>query len=356
MAVSENPKAKLTRGESLEGTVGFWKKKKWELSKAGLKIDDQPAIPLNQITHVHCFNKIYKVYAEGVEPIVELPTSKEVRAMSRALTKYVEKRKSKGANLDNQATSGRLLTAALIWNWGAFLLAGILFLGFALFMTGIGVLELQRQRFGLPGFAGVAVLYAITASLFWLARIKGPRLECFENEVQHVGLLGNRTVLDYDDIVSLSTGVTEVIGDNPKTKTKLTLEGTQETIHFSDPRGFARRELAALESLIAERLTREFWQTIELGKTVPFGKSRQLSKQGLIYQDGSVIPYSEMSEIRLKDGVAQFFRSGEKKPFLKIKSKENNFFPCYNLLVLLSESKMTYMEYCGSEVKPIFGE
>ncbi len=355
MASSENPESKFANGETLEGKLSFWGKGKWELNQTELKISNRPSIPLNQITHVQRLNKVVKVWTDGVEPVFEFESTANMRGLATILKQQVAKRQENGDRLDCTAPSGRHLTTASIWPWSFFIIMGMLALITAIALTGM---SLPKDGWGAVPM--LAVLYLLAVAMFWAARLKGPRLECYDHEIHKVGYTGNRNVLRYDDINAMTSDVVKVISkdsaNKPKIKTKLSFEGTHETIHFRDGAGVVRNELKATEEFIATLLVEKFWKKIENGESVPFGNKLNLSKEGICKPDGACVPYSEVAEIRMENGVALFFKDGDKKPFLKVKSKEKNFLPCYELLTVMCNSKMTYLEYCGKEVKPIFGD
>ena len=351
---ADTPEARFVRGETLEGPLSLFGKGKWELNRKELKITGLDPIPLKQITHVERFNKKVKIWTDGVEPVYEYENSPNMRGLARVLSKVVKTRIKKGEDLSCKAPSGRLHTIANIWPRGSIYAGAFFLLGLAILFTVVMVTHADSG-----GLIYVILLYILGIAMFFVARMKGPQLECFDHEVHKIDYLGKRTALRYDDIQAMKLDVLRVIstqkGNKDKVKTKLMFESPTATIHFRDGNGLVASELNETAEFVGKTLIGKFWNRLEQGESIPFG-SVKLTKDGLIDASGEMIPYSEIAEIRLDNGVASFFKHQEKKAFLKIKSKELNFLPCYNLLVHLAESKMTYTEFCDSQVKPVFGD
>lgn len=342
------------RGETLEGPLSLFGKGKWELNRKELKISGLEPIPLKGITNVQRFNGKVKIWTDGVEPVYEYENSANMRGLARVLTKVVNTRIKKGEDLSCQAPTGRLHTIANIWPTGSVYLGAFFLLGLAILFT---VVMFTHRDAG--GWIYVVLLYVLGGAMIFVARMTGPQLECFDHEMHKIDYLGNRTILRYDDIKAMKLDVVRVISrekkNKDKVKTKLMFEGPEATIHFRDGNGVVARELNETAEFVGKTLVGKFWNRLEQGDSIPFG-SVELSKKGLFDKDRKLISYSEIAEIRLDSGVASFFNHRDKKAFLKVKSKELNFLPCYNLLVYLTESKMTYVEFCDTEIKPVFGE
>jgi hypothetical protein len=233
-------------------------------------------------------------------------------------------------------------------------LIGILILAFGVFAI-YGVIFYPEKS----SYTPVIVTIALSSALFYIARIKRPKLDAYENEIQKVGFFGNSTSIKHADLEAFSYAVTRVKqqgGGTLKTKTKFSVASGDSKISFSDPNGDVRKPLQSLERFVTETLTKKFWHKIQAGENVPFGNSSFLTPTGLQMPDGNLVSYDEIEEVRLLsgEGKAQLFLKNGQKPALKIKAKEKNFLPGYELLRLLADPNITYKQYCGKQVIPIY--
>lgn len=354
MSDKESPEKKFLRDGKLEGQFGLFKPKTWQLTKKAFTIEGQPPIAIKDITHVSSLDKVYRFWTDGIEPAFKLDATTDVRGVARILEKHIAKRIAKGENLSCNAPTGRLLSSshsshAFVCNF-----IGILLLAFAICIVGTGF-----SRMDTTSWIATILIAILALGLFFIARIKRPRLNAYENEIEKVGFFGNRASIKHADLEGCSFSVTKVkqqSGGTLKTKTKISVEGADSKISFNDPNGDAKKPLQSLERFVTETLAVKFWHKIESGENVPFGKSSFLTPTGLQMPDGTIVSYDEIGEVRFieGEGKAQLFLKNGQKPALKIKAKEKNFLPGYQLLTMLADPSITYKERCGKAVIPIY--
>ena len=283
-----------------------------------------------------------------------LPSSRETRAVVRILEPHLKKRTEKGHDLSCNAPTGRqLFVVETSHKYGCYL-AGLFLLGLGC-MIALGLIIDPEKTPVIPAVLGSLFFLGAGIGVFRMGQIPRPKLEIYENEIHHLNYLGKRTTINYDEIEAFSCGLT-FREDSGTTKTKLNIEGSNDAFSFQNGHEFYRKRLKSLINFVSDILVGKFWGRLENGDKVPFG-NHTLSSAGLHVKDGKLVPYEQISEIRfLKgEGKALLFFNNANKPGLKLKANSKNFMPGIKLLELLSESNLTYKEFCGSQVIPVFG-
>lgn len=321
----------------------------WELNEESLTLETSEFMTVESINFVARVGESYRFWADGIAHVLELSESDEADAAVQIIQQRIQTRIQRGENLDFTAPSGRMLSSSASGHVGICILTSIVMLVFA--VIGFYFYFTQPEKGGLASSI-IAALAAV--GFFALGRINRPRLDVFETELQHHSFFGKQTILKYEEIEGLTCGITRVVNESGKetrVHTKIAIDGPEGTVRYSDSGGGAK-ELESLKEIISDGLIRKFWTALQRGQSIPFGAKTSLTPSGLEQPNGSVISYEDISEVRtlLGEGKIQLFLKDERKPALKMKSKEKNFYPCVELLSLLTDPSITHKEYCGSRI------
>lgn len=324
----------------------------WELNQESLTLETGESMTVDLINFVAHVGESYRFWADGIAHVLELSESDEADMAVQIIQQRIQARIDRGENLDVAALTGRMLSSSGSGHVAICILASIVMLLFA--VIGFYFYVTEPEKGGLESTV-IAALAAV--GLFALGRIKRPRLDVFETELQHHSFFGKQTNLKYEDIEGLSCGITRVVYESGKEKrvhTKIAIDGPEGTVRYSDSGGGAK-ELESLKESISDGLIRRFWTALQRGQSIPFGAKTSLTPAGLEQPDGSIISYENISEVRtlLGEGKIQLFLKDERKPALKITSKEKNFYPCVELLSLLADPSITYKQFCGPTITAV---
>lgn len=339
---------KITGETKWHGTIV---KVGWELNAESLTLETGESMKVDSINFVKRVGEAYRFWAEGIEHVLELSDSDETEAAVKVIQQRIQARIDRGENLSFAAATGRMLSSSCSAHGGICILTSIVLLVFS--AIGFYSWFTQPQKGGLGGTI-MALLAAV--ALFALGRIKRPRLDVFETEVQNYSFFGKQTNLKYEDIEGLTCCITRILNESGKetrVHTKIAIDGPEGTFKYSDSGGGAKA-LESLKETITNELIPKFWTALQQGRSIPFGSKSSLTPTGLEQADGSVISYADISEVRtlVGEGKIQLFLKDERKPALKMKSREKNFYPCVELLSLLADPSITYKEYCSNRITP----
>lgn len=321
----------------------------WELNTDTLSLETGESLTVDSINFVARVGEVYRFWDDGIKHVLELSESDEAEEAVSIIRQRIQARVDSGEDLTFSEPTGRLLSSSCSAHGGICILVSIVLLIFG--AIGLYSYFTQPQKGGLGGSI-MAIVAAI--GLFAVGRIRRPRLDVFETELQNHSFLGKQTTVKYDDIEGLTCDITRVLneqGKETRVHTKIAIDGPEGTFRYSDSGGGAK-DLESVNSRISEGLVRRFWSALEQGKSIPFGTKLSLTPDGLEQPDGSLIAYEDIAEVRtlVGEGKLQLFLNDERKPALKIKSSDKNFYPCVELLSLLADPAMTYKEYCGSRI------
>lgn len=349
MSANDSAMAQYRKDKKITGETkwqGTSLKVGWELNQQTLSVETGESIDVDFINFVTQVGDAHRFWKDEAKHVLELSVSDESNAAVQIIQKTIQARIDRGEDLKFAQPTGRMLSSCggghgalcIVVSIGLFIFSAI---GFYSYFT-------QPQKGGLGGSV-MAALAAVV--LFALGRTNRPRLDVFETELQNYSFFGKKTVLKYQDIQSLSCEIVRIVDEQGKAKrdyTKIAIDGPEGTIRYSNS-GADAKDLEALNGKISERLVRTFWAALERGESIPFGAKAALTSTGLEQAGGSVIQYDDIEEVRtlLGEGKIQLFLKDQRKPALKIKSKEKNFYPCVELLTLLADPSITYKDYCG---------
>ena len=361
-AGAENGMLAMAEGKFVEGDS-------WRLSKDMLTVNkkgQQQNFTTNEVSHIGNYeDKISLWFGDSEKSDVSFELKeKNIPLLTTILAEFVDDKTESGHNEVQVQQSdgknsgrGRLLFEAKHNNKTPLiaLAAFIVLLGIGLIVLGIvnsgkkpaavgadnhGALMLFVFVIGGIACAGAA---AAGAGAYF---IKNSGLACYENAVESVNILGQTKEIAYDEVEDFVHDETNIYrGGGASTNLTMGFEAPGKSIWYR-VRGqkIDDNKLDYLRKHLAQLMATEFLRRIKNGKEVTFG-SNKLNREGIDF-GSNLLKYEDIERVEIDNGVIKIYQKGRKKPYAKMKSKENNFYPGFHALLVLIGQEPEYAPIC----------